>query len=284
MQATLELMERKPSHVALADALRRRILLGGYQVGARLPTERDLAAALGVGRATAREAIRTLAAEGLVQTRLGRSGGTVVTAPAPPARQRRHVAAQVAAQLDDLMRYRIAVEPLAARLAAERAGTALRRQLAAVAATESTDLPSYHRLDSRLHLLIAEMSGHQLLAESIANAREEMFRQGNTLWLLQADGSGVVRGGPAAVDSAVADPPVADPPVADTSVADPPVADTAFTGFRGAHADLVAAVVARDPDAADAAMTNHLNQSRSQFAELIGGLDKTPLSRRKDHR
>ncbi len=262
---SLELLDRKPSHAALADALRRRILLGGYQVGARLPTERDLAAALGVGRTTVREAVRALAAEGLVKTRLGRSGGTVVIAPAPSTGKRRRVAGQIAAQLDDLMRFRIAVEPLAARLAAERAGADQRRQLAAVAATESIDLPSYHRLDSRLHLLIAELSGHQLLAESIATARAEMFRQGNTLWLLQADGS--------------SDPDPSSPRISGTDSTDP-----AFAGFREAHADLAAAVVLGDPDAAAAAMMFHLNQSRSQFTSLLSGLGTTATSQRKDHR
>lgn len=272
---SLELLDRKPSHATLADALRRRILLGGYQVGARLPTERDLATALGVGRTTVREAVRTLAAEGLVQTRLGRSGGTVVIAPAPSTGKRRRVAGQIAAQLDDLMRFRIAVEPLAARLAAERAGAVQRRQLAAVAATESTDLPSYHRLDSRLHLLIAELSGHRLLAESIATARAEMFRQGNTLWLLQADGSS---------DPGASNPAVDDPPSTDPSASDPGPIDPAFTGFRSAHADLAAAVVMGDPDAAAAAMLFHLNQSRSQFASLLSGLGTNATSQRKDHR
>src|SRR4029077_17266198 len=48
--------------------------------GQRLPTERELAAMLGVSRATVREAIARLAESGYVTVRRGRSGGTFVEA------------------------------------------------------------------------------------------------------------------------------------------------------------------------------------------------------------
>lgn len=55
----------------IADALRARILSGGLHPGDLLPPERELAVALGTNRATLREALRLLEAQGLVQPRQG---------------------------------------------------------------------------------------------------------------------------------------------------------------------------------------------------------------------
>jgi DNA-binding FadR family transcriptional regulator len=53
------------------EKLRREILLGRYQPGARLPPERELALKLGTNRNTLREALRTLESENLVRARQG---------------------------------------------------------------------------------------------------------------------------------------------------------------------------------------------------------------------
>src|SRR5680860_826497 len=68
---------RSPSSATLvADSLRRLIALGGLSPGERLPSERQLAETLHVGRDSIRAAMRTLNDEALVETRLGRRGGT----------------------------------------------------------------------------------------------------------------------------------------------------------------------------------------------------------------
>src|SRR5436305_14917510 len=66
---------RSRSESAL-ERLRREILLGRYQPGARLPPERELAFKLGTNRNTLREALRTLESENLVRARQG--DGTLV--------------------------------------------------------------------------------------------------------------------------------------------------------------------------------------------------------------
>ena len=58
------------------EKLRREILLGRHQPGARLPPERELALKLGTNRNTLREALRTLESEKLVRARQG--DGTLV--------------------------------------------------------------------------------------------------------------------------------------------------------------------------------------------------------------
>src|ERR1700710_2235002 len=66
----------------LATAIR----LGVFAEGERLPSERELAERLKVGRATLRRAIGALRQAGLVDTRRGRTGGTVVLYRGGPAR------------------------------------------------------------------------------------------------------------------------------------------------------------------------------------------------------
>jgi GntR family transcriptional regulator len=70
-----------PPSRRIADALRQAITEGQYAPGARLPSERELAAQYGSARNTAREAISLLQAEGLVDVQHGR--GAFVRRPAP---------------------------------------------------------------------------------------------------------------------------------------------------------------------------------------------------------
>jgi DNA-binding LacI/PurR family transcriptional regulator len=66
----------EPLHVQVAARVRREVREGLYHPGARLPAEVDLARQLGVSRGTVRQALTTLLAEGLLETRPGR--GTFV--------------------------------------------------------------------------------------------------------------------------------------------------------------------------------------------------------------
>ena len=67
---------RRARGETVVEKLRREILLGRYQPGARLPPERELALKLGTNRNTLREALRTLESENLVRARQG--DGTLV--------------------------------------------------------------------------------------------------------------------------------------------------------------------------------------------------------------
>ncbi len=67
----------------VAIQLRDMIVAGVLPDGARLPSEMDLARQSGVSRATIREALQMLGAEGLTQTKRGPHGGTFVTLPSP---------------------------------------------------------------------------------------------------------------------------------------------------------------------------------------------------------
>lgn len=68
-----------PAYLQIEDDLAERIERGDFGVGARLPTERMLAATLGVSRMTVRAALDRLARRGMIVRRQG--SGTVVAAP-----------------------------------------------------------------------------------------------------------------------------------------------------------------------------------------------------------
>ena len=73
---------RVPRHREIADALRERIASGAYALGARLPTEAQLAHAFAASRPTLRQALAALSGEGLIVRRP--RTGSVVIATRPP--------------------------------------------------------------------------------------------------------------------------------------------------------------------------------------------------------
>ena len=70
-----------PQYARIAGLVRARIVAGDLGPGERLPPVRALAAELGVGRHTIEEAYAKLAAEGLIEARVGQ--GTFVAMPYP---------------------------------------------------------------------------------------------------------------------------------------------------------------------------------------------------------
>ncbi len=64
--------------VQIAEAIRDAIVAGTLIVDERLPSEAELAAKFGVSRPTVREALKRLAAQNLIRTQRGASGGAFV--------------------------------------------------------------------------------------------------------------------------------------------------------------------------------------------------------------
>ncbi|WP_164478753.1 FadR/GntR family transcriptional regulator [Mycolicibacterium stellerae] len=115
----------------LAQELRSKILGLGLEPGAPLPSEPELIEQSGLGRASVREAIRLLEAEGLVVIRRGSHGGIFVAQP-----NLSNLSANIApvltlskAPLRDLTTYRKMVEPPAAGMAARLATEAEKADL-----------------------------------------------------------------------------------------------------------------------------------------------------------
>ena len=153
------------------------IKLGIVGPGEALAPERELAVRFEVSRDTVREAIRSLADAGYLESRRGRYGGTFVRDPLPPERSAVDSTVTVA-ELDDTLTLRSVLEVGAARAAAGRTLSAAEREslharLRELSAAEPAD---YRRLDSRLHLTIAELSGSPSLVSLVADNRMRVNR------------------------------------------------------------------------------------------------------------
>ncbi|MEJ6490740.1 FCD domain-containing protein [Leucobacter sp. USCH14] len=154
--------------------LLQSVRLGMIGPGERLPAERDLATMLKVSRDTVREALATLAEAGYVVSRRGRYGGTFVVEQIPPdATFGSASTAPAAGEVEDVTTLRRVLEVGAAREAAGRELSAEDRAALAHALEEcsASEAAAYRRLDSRLHLLIAELSGSASLVPLVANLR-----------------------------------------------------------------------------------------------------------------
>lgn len=142
--------------------LHSRISDGGIEAGARLPSERALAEALGVGRPAVREALRELKARGLVLPGRGRQGTRV--APHTETSAQAEDGLTTARHVAHLLELRAALEIQAAALAVRRADAAdleaLRASVPAGDTLEAAD-------DKRFHDALAAASHNPLLRESV---------------------------------------------------------------------------------------------------------------------
>ena len=157
------------------EQLATAIRLGVFTDGEQLPPERELADRLGVSRSTLREAIAALRDSGLVTTRRGRGGGSVVTyAGLEPGSRAGSVPVRTGAALADAIDFRRVVEPGAAALTATRALAADQRAWlveSAKAAREAPDNAAHRLADSRFHLAVATLSGSPMLIEAVTRAQ-----------------------------------------------------------------------------------------------------------------
>lgn len=85
LQMPIQAVEPKRLYRQIAEQLRMLIRRGEYEVGTRLPAERDLATKLGVSRPSVREALIALEVEGLVEVRPGSGIHVVAREPAASA-------------------------------------------------------------------------------------------------------------------------------------------------------------------------------------------------------
>ena len=214
--------------------------MGGFQPEESLPPERALARTLGIGRTTLRTALRQLAEEGLVSTTLGRNGGTVVLASGRTTPTKRSLIVKEAEDaLEHALEARLALEPLAARLAAARAGAGDRESLFHLLSQPARTLDAYHALDSRFHTQVARVSDNPLLPGLVERVRTHFFTWANSLWLnIDWRQLGSVRTEPA-------------------------------EAFRTDHRPIAEAIAAGDAEKAHAAMARHLQISGEQFRELL---------------
>lgn len=227
----------------IAQDLMRQILAGEFDDAHILPSERALQDSFGVSRTVVREALKLLAARGLVLTGTGQ--GAVVsknlTAPAIDALllafHRAHV------QLEDLLNTRLLIEPEAAALAAQHATPLQIRRLhelsQAMADLALSDQPiraasQSYDINTQFHTLLAQASQNPVLDILIGILVGIVWRQQNTVDLGQ------------------------------------PSERHAYTAQQ--HAAITRAVAERDPEGARRAMVEHLESTRQSLSSMSASL------------
>src|SRR5689334_6686562 len=148
----------------IALQIRTHIESGEYPVGARLPSERELAQQLKVSRPSVREALIALEVEGLVEVRTG--AGVFVC---EPRRSLRHHASGEG--FLEITRARIAIEGETAAMAARQMRDADLRELEKTLLMmdpKSNGQGSCLRGDRAFHLYIAERTGNSVLVRIVA--------------------------------------------------------------------------------------------------------------------
>ena len=150
----------------LADELRAQIIGNHLASGTRLPSEADLIEQFGLSRATVREALRLLEAEGLIVVKRGPRGGLTVSRPNPShiSRSLATLIALAELPLNQLFVLRAAIEPPAAAAAAQNATPEQCERLLTAASNHPSDVEE--RVD--FHLLVAELSGNGLFEMILA--------------------------------------------------------------------------------------------------------------------
>ena len=175
----LEPLKLRSGGEHVADRLVTAIALGEFVPGQRLPSERELAATLGVSRTTVREALQRLAALGYVDVRRGRTGGAyVLQGMGPEANEMiRRTLLPEWSNLERVLDFRQLVEPLIARTAADRIApedvgpirAALEGYLAA-----GGDREASRAADEAVHEAIAAATGNPYLASLSAQIRRQI--------------------------------------------------------------------------------------------------------------
>lgn len=215
--------------------LKSMILRGELTAGQRLPPERELADMLGVSRPTLRESVRALIALNILESRHGH--GTYVTSldPGLLAEPVDFILQLHARSMAQLVEARKIIEPPLARLAAQRVTP---EQLAALETLldsrrsaddpAATDWERSAKTDFEFHRLIAEVSGNLVLGTFL-----------NSIKALA---------------------------LASRSRSQQHFKHDPGVGARDLR-EILDAMQARDPDAAEAAMRKHMNRIASAFSE-----------------
>lgn len=139
--------------------------------GETLPAESKMLATYGVARATLREALRLLETQGLIRLKAGIGGGPVVAAltelPTHFADMAKLHFQRLRVRNRDVLQARAALEPAAARLAAENADPRVHERLEAIMTAarqlDVSDDESFIRHSIDFHDAITESSGNPVL-------------------------------------------------------------------------------------------------------------------------
>jgi DNA-binding FadR family transcriptional regulator len=178
LQTVISGQRLRNNHAHIVDALGRDIVAGIIPAGATLPGDAELMERFGVSRTVLREAMKTLAAKGLIVSR-SRIGTKVTDRATWSFFDADILSWHFDCGVDEaflvhISEIRLAFEPFAAGLAAERAtpkDLLLLDRLAADMGDENHSAESFALADLRFHLAITEASRNPFM-RSVGNLIE----------------------------------------------------------------------------------------------------------------
>jgi DNA-binding FadR family transcriptional regulator len=232
----LEPIEQKTTTELVAQRLVNLLSSGVLKPGDKLPPERKLAQQLNVGRTTVREALKLLTLSGLLEARRG--DGTYVREEFTSFLSQ-HIEWPVllsATEADMIVEVREGLEAKAARLSAERAtpeDIAKMGVFRRLLEIEGRDIELETELDLEFHRAIAHASHNELLCRLMFSL-EDILRQYIALSNQMTDSL-------------------------KTTVAE--------------HQAVYDAIAARDPDAAERAMIDHLTISKTWILDAADEME-----------
>jgi GntR family transcriptional repressor for pyruvate dehydrogenase complex len=217
---------------AVYDILEQLIASRRLPPGARLPAERDLATQLGVSRNSVREAVHELELKRLVERRSGR-GTQVLDRQSNASGSLLNEMAADERDLLEIMDFRLAVEPPIAALAADRStrGNLTRMSRLLDEMADEKRPARVAELDQRFHAAVANATHNRLLVRLHAVSSE---------WLRQSRREALQ-------------------------------SRQRRAASLSGHRRIYDAIRARDPDAAHAAMTDHVQQVRNIIEPRLSG-------------
>jgi GntR family transcriptional regulator, transcriptional repressor for pyruvate dehydrogenase complex len=230
-----------------AERIQQLINQQAIKPGSRLPSERDLATQLGLGRTSIREGLRTLEMVGLIETVPGKGIFLRESLGAPFKKLIQSWLSLHKGTVQELIELREAIETQAAYLTAMRAAPKdIHDMVRAVEvmrqATEVNNAEGFVEADNNFHDIIARTTGNSLLRRSLASIAHEIqtFRLATALI------------GPSMLARSLSD-----------------------------HEKILAAIKSRDPAAAQLAMREHIVRTPKDFKLFSDEPD--PATPDKDH-
>lgn len=168
---------------AIAEEIRRAIISGQLIVDARLPSESELSQRFSVSRSTVREALKRLAAQSLIRTQRGASGGAFVNRLSYEEARAHHVTTSTlllsmnGVDFATACAARFALERACAALAAEhRDAQHIARMETEFSLQNQTSLSgeAFCASDVRFHRALVDATQNPVLCYQMAGAVEAM--------------------------------------------------------------------------------------------------------------
>lgn len=219
----------------ISEQIRESILDGRLKADDRLPTEHELAQQFAVSRPTIREALKRLAAQNLIRSRRGPTGGTFVNRPSEEeARASLTTAATLLVSLGEfdlnqIVEARHELEVMCGRLAAERHKKQHLSAMQAEIEVQGTDAISDEEFcasDVRFHRALVDATGNPVLQFLMCAVIEALQPVENMVIVHYRDRGKIVR----------------------------------------QHKRILKAIASRDAEKAEEKITRQMNYLRAQFA------------------